>query len=183
MELKNVVKFFIFLIVIVFDPLAVALIIAFNGLIGVKKKEQKKYIVEMMENDEKSELYNNLDDLMEENYKNYQVYGDAIEENQKMELYEPPFDNPMIDEKETNERMDIIGQNGNEGLHYDTEIEKIEEQPPLKWEEYMHPDFPWQKRNLWINNSKAVNYWLKSKGGTVRELAKMRNEEANTKTY
>ena len=33
MELKNVVKFFIFLIVIVFDPLAVALIIAFNGLV------------------------------------------------------------------------------------------------------------------------------------------------------
>ena len=40
MELKNVVKFFIFLIVIVFDPLAVALIIAFNGLIEDKKKKQ-----------------------------------------------------------------------------------------------------------------------------------------------
>ena len=33
-ELKNVVKFFIILIVIVFDPLAIALVIAFNGLIG-----------------------------------------------------------------------------------------------------------------------------------------------------
>jgi hypothetical protein len=39
-ELKNVVKFFIFLIVIVFDPLAVALIIAFNGLISDKKEKQ-----------------------------------------------------------------------------------------------------------------------------------------------
>jgi hypothetical protein len=47
----------------------------------------------------------------------------------------------------------------------------------------MHPDFPWQKRNLWINNPKAVNYWLKSKGGTVRELVKIKNEEENTKTY
>jgi hypothetical protein len=37
-ELKNVVKFFIFLIVIVFDPLAIALIIAFNGL--VMKREE-----------------------------------------------------------------------------------------------------------------------------------------------
>ena len=62
-ELKNVVKFFIFLIVIVFDPLAIALIIAFNGLIG-KKKEKKQ----------------DLDELMEENYKNYQVYGDKKEE-------------------------------------------------------------------------------------------------------
>jgi len=65
MELKNVVKFFIFLIVIVFDPLAIALIIAFNGLIGKKK--------------EKTPDFNNLDELMEENYKNYQVYGDKKE--------------------------------------------------------------------------------------------------------
>jgi hypothetical protein len=86
-ELKKVVKFFIFLIVIVFDPLAIALIIAFNGLIA--KKEEKK------------PNFSDLDDLMEENYKNYEVYGDI--------------------EAENNKRMDIIGQNGNEGLHYDNE--------------------------------------------------------------
>lgn len=39
-ELKNVVKFFIFLIVFVFDPLAIALIIAFNGL--VMRREEVK---------------------------------------------------------------------------------------------------------------------------------------------
>ena len=39
-ELKNVVKFFIFLIVLVFDPLAIALIIAFNGLV-MKREEEK----------------------------------------------------------------------------------------------------------------------------------------------
>jgi hypothetical protein len=39
LELNTVVKFFIFIIVIVFDPLAVALIIAFNGLIMNKRKE------------------------------------------------------------------------------------------------------------------------------------------------
>lgn len=37
LELKDVVKFFIILIVIVFDPLAVALIIALNGLITTKR--------------------------------------------------------------------------------------------------------------------------------------------------
>jgi hypothetical protein len=36
-ELNDVVKFFIILIVIVFDPLAVALIIALNGLVGTKR--------------------------------------------------------------------------------------------------------------------------------------------------
>jgi hypothetical protein len=38
-ELNTVVKFFIILIVLVFDPLAIALIIAFNGLIGKKNEE------------------------------------------------------------------------------------------------------------------------------------------------
>ncbi len=39
-ELKNVVKFFIFLIVVVFDPRAIALIIAFNGLV-MRREEEK----------------------------------------------------------------------------------------------------------------------------------------------
>ena len=66
MELKNVVKFFIFLIVIVLDPLAVALIIAFNGLIEDKKKKQREILTEMIENDEKLGLY--------------EVYGDKKED-------------------------------------------------------------------------------------------------------
>jgi hypothetical protein len=52
----------------VFDPLAIALIIAFNGLIG--KKKEKTY---------------DLDDLMEENYKNYQIYGDSGKNSKKNE--------------------------------------------------------------------------------------------------
>jgi preprotein translocase subunit SecF len=66
MELKNVVKFFIFLIVIVFDPLAVALIIAFNGLIDVKKKKREDILGKMIENNQKMGLY--------------EVYGDTKED-------------------------------------------------------------------------------------------------------
>ena len=72
MELKNVVKFFIFLIVIVFDPLAIALIIAFNGLIA-KKKEK---ITQNTSN------LSDLDDLIE---KNYQIYGDSGKNSTKEE--------------------------------------------------------------------------------------------------
>lgn len=43
-ELKSVVKFFIILIVVVFDPLAVALIIAFNGLILSNKKDDEEEV-------------------------------------------------------------------------------------------------------------------------------------------
>ena len=157
MELKNVVKFFIFLIVIVFDPLAVALIIAFNGLISQKKKEQKEHIVEIMQNDEKLGLY--------------EVYGDNIvNEIEKNEINEKKED---TDVKSTDVVVDAtpISENVEEKL------------PDLKWEEYMHPDFPWSNKKLWINNSKAVNYWLSTRGGNVRDLARIRSEEENIKTY
>jgi hypothetical protein len=157
MELKNVVKFFIFLIVIVFDPLAVALIIAFNGLISNKKSKQKEILVEMMENDEKLGLY--------------EVYGDNIvNENEKNEINEK-------NENESVRNDDALG-----------DVKRIDEADDndsldLRWENYMHPDFPWNNRKLWINNTKAVNYWLNNKKGNIRELNRIRNEEDNIKYY
>ena len=71
--LNDVVKFFILIIVLVFDPLAVALIIAFNGLIMKRKEEeiedtkeyevygdkqrQRDLLAEMMKNDQELGLY------------------------------------------------------------------------------------------------------------------------------
>jgi hypothetical protein len=171
MELKNVVKFFIFLIVIVFDPLAVALIIAFNGLIETKKQKQRRLLGEMVEHDQKLGLYDDLDYLMEENYKGYEVYGDdIINENKKDEINKKKEDTNV---KSTDVVVDAtpISENVEEKL------------PDLKWEEYMHPEFPWNNRKLWINNAKAVNYWLSTKGGNVRELSRLRSENENIKTY
>jgi preprotein translocase subunit SecF len=87
MELKNVVKFFIFLIVIVFDPLAVALIIAFNGMIGIKKKNREEIVGEMVENNQKIGLYDE---------KTYEVYGDDKKEEEFIE--NEPIE-PIIEEK------------------------------------------------------------------------------------
>jgi hypothetical protein len=80
MELKNVVKFFIFLIVIVFDPLAVALIIAFNGLIGVKKKSREELLSEMAQNNQKMGLYEVYGDT---EVKEWKEYFDNLEKNQQ----------------------------------------------------------------------------------------------------
>jgi hypothetical protein len=55
--------------------------------------------------------------------------------------------------------------------------------PTLKWEDYMHPDFPWSKKQLWINNPKAVQYWINTKKGSEKEYTKIINEQGNTKTY
>jgi septal ring factor EnvC (AmiA/AmiB activator) len=171
MELKNVVKFFIFLIVIVFDPLAVALIIVFNGLIETPKQKQRRLLGEMVEHDQKLGLYDDLDYLMEENYKGYEVYGDdIINENKKDEINEKKEDTNV---KSTDVVVDA------------TPIsENVEARiPDLKWEEYMHPDFPWPKKSLWINNPKAVQYWINTKNGTPKELNRLRQEEEDTKTY
>ena len=67
-DIDTVVKFFIFILIFVFDPLAVMLVIAYNQALMDRQK-------------------------------NLQADASAIEEN--------------------NDRMDIIGQNGNDGLHYD----------------------------------------------------------------
>jgi len=173
-ELKNVVKFFIFLIVIVFDPLAVALIIAFNGLVVVKRKEPTYDM-------------GDLDDLMEENYKNYQIYGDNGKNSTKEDKNEVIVEN-ILNENEKNE---INTKNEEKPIESSDALvdvtsnnEFIEEEiSNLQWEEFMHPEFPWQKRKLWINNPKAVRYWITSKKGTEKELSKLISEENNTKTY
>ncbi len=166
-ELAQVVKFFIFLIVLVFDPLAVALIIAFNGLITDKKRKQREAIIEMKKGDEELGLY--------------EVYGDK-----KEDLMENNSQNIEDDGKnsDTLEDSEIIMENN---LNFDEVLDggEINEEPigNLKWETYMHPEFPWHNRKLWINNPKAVNYWSSNKGGTPKELSKLRKEEENIKTY
>ena len=96
--LNDVVKFFILIIVLVFDPLAVALIIAFNGLIMKRKEEedksenipnsnkeyevygdkekQREAIVEMMKGDEELGLY---DEPILQSEKDAEVFFNEIE--------------------------------------------------------------------------------------------------------
>jgi hypothetical protein len=156
MELKNVVKFFIFLIVIVFDPLAVALIIAFNGLIETKKEKQRRIIGEMIENNQKLGFY---DDLVE---KNYEIYGD----NGK---------NYSIEEK--NEA--ILENNTQIDTAYDDIVDK-----DIPY--YLQSDFDWKNTSRWINDVNAVNYWMRNKGGNTKELTRLKDELPNkdlTKQY
>jgi len=106
-DIDTVVKFFIFILIFVFDPLAVMLVIAYNqALIDRGKKPQT------------------LPDT---------PASTPVEEKTQAEHWKDIYSEPTGFQAliEDEERMDIIGQNGNDGLHYDEEPnEPLEENNP-----------------------------------------------------
>lgn len=89
--LNDVVKFFILIIVLVFDPLAVALIIAFNGLIMKRKEEDG---IDIIIDD------GGISDILKKE-KEYELYGDKekqkeaivemIHNDEELGLYDEPI--------------------------------------------------------------------------------------------
>ena len=99
-DIDTVVKFFIFILIFVFDPLAVMLVIAYNQALLQNKPKDKT------QDEHWKDIYSQPTFTDEEDF--------SVEEEIMLE--------------EDNERMDIIGQNGNDGLHYDLE----EDEKPKK---------------------------------------------------
>ena len=90
-DLNTVVKFFIFLIVFVFDPLAIALIIAFNGLL-IKPKEQG--------------IDSIIDDGgISDEIKRYKVYGETSEKIIASEKDAEIFVDGLVNPPEPNEEL------------------------------------------------------------------------------
>ncbi len=100
--MNQVVNWFILIFIFVFDPLAVVLLIAANKAFEIVRP------------------------IIKEN-----IYGEQVIKNSNPEAFRPPHPSdaaaaPYSDtkdflEEEAERRMDIIGQNGNEGLHYEDE--------------------------------------------------------------
>jgi hypothetical protein len=79
LPINSVVKFFIFLLIFVFDPMAVTLLIAFNTALEQDSKKKPKKIVEEP-----------LTDLVtEQSDKNYEIYGDEEIDDEIIEEEEP----------------------------------------------------------------------------------------------
>jgi len=111
-DIDTVVKFFIFILIFVFDPLAVMLVIAYNQALILRTKEIRD------------------------------VVSPEGEDHQ-----EPMGFSALI---EDDERMDIIGQNGNDGLHYDVTDQDLINDEDLEPREENDPQRPTLKGGVKI---------------------------------
>ena len=178
-DLNYVVKIFIFLIVFVFDPLALALVIAFNQLNLSKEKK-----------------------ISETNRKMYEVYGDEPKEEEKpiittekdAKVFFNALENPpaptetlikaaekykeVINDDELANLQQSIGKNeiivDGKSVGYDTDGDGLVDEPIArssihmrelqhKKPYYARDGFDWSDRSKWIIDQNAINYWLKYK--------------------
>ena len=116
-DIDTVVKFFIFILIFVFDPLAVMLVIAYNQALMDRNKQNQD--VASITNGGASAWWRRL----------WEMYDDKKNDNNPNPYGDDDYATPTP--QEDMERMDIIGQNGNDGLHYDEEPnEPLEENNP-----------------------------------------------------
>jgi hypothetical protein len=142
------------IIIFVFDPLAVALVIAFSNAVKVDRG-----IVDKEKVIRKRELYNEIPD---EDNDDWYVGGDVNDDSES--VAEP-----------INENIGSQSDLNKDGIITEEEKRKFYEE--TAWRNsyegdsyFKHPWFNWNKRERWINDRSAINYWLNFKGGTQNSL-------------
>lgn len=188
LPMSKVVNIFALMIVFVFDPLAISLVLAFNTSLKIDRGEtDKKKVVE------KRILYDDIDEdddklqseIDENSFEDYRVELSDEQEKILSDIIEEP--NDVRDEIEYDEAD--LNQDG-----------IVSEEEKREWYEnrggwrdgykgqpyYMHPWFDWGKRERWINNRKAIDYWLNYRGGSRKALKEIKSEyptDFESKTY
>lgn len=208
--MDEIINWFILIIIFVFDPLAVALVVAFNNALKVDKGEDdKKKIVSKRElygekpDEEESDLWDTTlqdgleDEEWDEDHALDLVMNDMVEDltDEELELIPDPNDLPNLDLDGDGKISDLERQADKDGDG------KISEEEYKEWYEnggwrqpftdrpyYVHHLFDWNKKERWINDRKAIDYWLKNRGGTSKRLKKLKEEQKypdnfDSKTY
>ena len=120
--MNQVVNWFLLLIIFVFDPLAIALVVAANFAFSQLKRKED-------DTEEYFDIRNKeLERVMAKPTKEVKIEKQDIVMDDMEEVKKYPNTEPIVECEEIDERrMDIIGQNGNDGLHYDKIEPTVEE--------------------------------------------------------
>ena len=166
--MDRIINWLILIIIFVFDPLAVALVVAFNNAIRVDSGIVKKDKVIR-----KRELY---DEIPEED-------ETPLEEIEVEELLEvTPSDKKKEYDVADLDKDGIVTEEEKRKYYESTGWKNSVDGKPY----YQHPWFDWNKRDRWINDRRAINYWITKKGGSQGQLDKIKEQyptDFTKKTY
>jgi hypothetical protein len=191
-----IINWFILIIIFVFDPLAIALVVAFNNALKVDKgEEDKKKIVQ------KRELYGEEPDKETQR----ELIKEIMQADEKDGLYDD-WDVTLNDGLDfiVDEELDVDGDGiiSDEERIADTNGDGvISEEEYNEWYEnggwkmpykdgsyYTNPRFDWSKRERWINDRKAIEYWISYQGGNQTAVEEYQKQfkyptDFTSKTY
>ena len=165
--MDRIINWLLLTIIFVFDPLAIALVVAANFAFDQIRPKTKEnlYGETVVIKDEKEEFNKNLSEAL-----------DSIGEEEILEeLYDRPDREMMMPDDE--ERMNIIGQNGNTGEHYE---EEVKEESYVE-EGYMSPENPKPQKEDIREEIKEIERIIKRKL-TQWEIKDLK-ESPKTKTF
>ena len=175
-SMDRIINWLILIIIFVFDPLAVALVVAFNNAMKVDRG-----IVDKEKVIRKRELYDEVPDDEEE------TPLEEIEVEELLEVKPPPKKKLKSKKKKAFDKADL----DKDGIV--TEAEKKAYYESDGWRNsyqgkpyYQHPWFDWTKRERWINDRKAINFWINNRGGSQHQLEKIKEQyptDFTKKTY
>ena len=192
--MDQIINWLILIIIFVFDPLAVALVVAFNNAIlvdrGIVKKE--KVI-------RKRELYDEIPD--EDDDSGDDSWDDTLEDDLEEDSWEDRIEEPIEDIEVESE--EVVDESIEQDFFDEADLDKdgtVTDEERKEWYEkqggwknayqgreyWFHPWWDWSKTERWINDRNAINYWIKHRGGSSNQLEVLKNDypsDFTTKTY
>ena len=177
--MDRIINWLILIIIFVFDPLAVALVVAFNnalkvdkGIVDKQKVIRKRELYdEVPEEDEDEDDWDNtLQDGLEDEEVTEEEVMDVLsaEEDTKPSIEEVQKQKPLT-KKEIEQRIEYMGAPLMNAVRKKGEFEG----KPY----YLHQSFDWRVTKLWQNDPEAVRYWMNNKQNTNYPT------DFNSKTY
>jgi hypothetical protein len=182
--MDQIINWFILIIIFVFDPLAVALVIAFNnavmvdrGIVDKQKVIRKRELYDEEPEDDDSDNEWEEDEEIQDFLERADEQGPWSEEDDKIHTVggltndkEQSFNEFQKKQDEFDERdLDKDGIVSEEEKRKDYEVnwKNAFEGRPY----YIHPWFDWKKSERWINDREAINYWMNHRGGSSTALS------------